>query len=222
MKRLILLSVVLAVGFAAAGWRGRFDEQFAAASLPSGPLPAGWTECEYLENPGTTAFINTGIVLTSNSTIVVESAILTGSGASTSMGYYDAAYATLNVGGITAHSLRMVGEASAAVNVGYDNRFTAVFDPYNGVFGINGFNTAFTPEGKTFPAKVFHIFNRAYARTNPKTRVYSFVAKTNNVEVQNLIPALDNNSVPCMFDTVTQAAFYNAGAGVFLYQIKEH
>ncbi len=31
MKRLILLSVVLSVGCAVAGWRGRFDEQFAAA-----------------------------------------------------------------------------------------------------------------------------------------------------------------------------------------------
>jgi arabinan endo-1,5-alpha-L-arabinosidase len=39
MKRLILLSVVLAVGFAAAGWRGRFDEQFAAAT-------ASWTPAE--------------------------------------------------------------------------------------------------------------------------------------------------------------------------------
>ena len=221
MKTKLFIAAMLA----AAGLAGAqmFAQLFgAAASLQSGPLPAGWTECEYLVNTGTTAFINTGIVLTSNSTIVVESAILTGTGASISMGYYDAAYATLNLGGITTHSLKMVGEVSATVNVGYNNRFTALFDPYNGVFGINGFNTSFTPEGKTFPAKVFYIFNRAYAYTNPKTRVYSFVAKTNNVEVQNLIPALDTNGVPCMFDTVTQTPFYNAGAGDFLYQIKEH
>ena len=32
MKRLILLAVVLSVGVSLAGWRGRFDEQFAAAS----------------------------------------------------------------------------------------------------------------------------------------------------------------------------------------------
>ena len=31
MKRVILLAVVLSVGMSLAGWRGRFDEQFAAA-----------------------------------------------------------------------------------------------------------------------------------------------------------------------------------------------
>ena len=39
MKRLILLAVVLAVGMSLAGWRGRFDEQFAAAT-------ASWTPAE--------------------------------------------------------------------------------------------------------------------------------------------------------------------------------
>lgn len=40
MKRLILLAVVLAVGVAAAGWRGRFDEQFAASVAEAEWTPA--------------------------------------------------------------------------------------------------------------------------------------------------------------------------------------
>ena len=46
MIRLILLAVVLSVGCAVAGWRGRFDEQFAAASTaewtPASLNPIAW------------------------------------------------------------------------------------------------------------------------------------------------------------------------------------
>ena len=46
MKRLILIAVVLSVGMALAGWRGRFDEQFAAASTaewtPARLNPIAW------------------------------------------------------------------------------------------------------------------------------------------------------------------------------------
>lgn len=46
MKRVILLAVVLSVGMSLAGWRGRFDEQFAAASTaewtPARLNPIAW------------------------------------------------------------------------------------------------------------------------------------------------------------------------------------
>jgi len=45
MKRVILIAAVLAVGVAAAGWRGRFDEQFAAASSAGDPhTPLQWVQ----------------------------------------------------------------------------------------------------------------------------------------------------------------------------------
>ena len=39
--------------------------------------------------------------------------------------------------------------------------------------------------------------------------------------VSNFIPALDNNGVPCLYDTVSGETFYNAGTGDFIYQLKE-
>ena len=45
MKRLILLAVVLSVGMSLAGWRGRFDEQFAEATAswtPAALNPIAW------------------------------------------------------------------------------------------------------------------------------------------------------------------------------------
>ena len=35
----------------------------------------------------------------------------------------------------------------------------------------------------------------------------------------NLIPALDRNGTPCMYDTVSKQNFYNAGTDEFLYEL---
>ena len=74
MKRLILLAAVLAVGVAAAGWRGRFDEQFAAATATStARLPAEYQEVEYLESTGTeTQWIETGYTPTQSTTFEIK------------------------------------------------------------------------------------------------------------------------------------------------------
>lgn len=41
--------------------------------------------------------------------------------------------------------------------------------------------------------------------------------KRNNVDVLNLIPCLDYNNRPCMYDTVSGKTYYNRGTGEFLY-----
>ena len=48
--------------------------------------------------------------------------------------------------------------------------------------------------------------------------IYDFTLKEAGVLKLNFIPALDPTGAPCMFDVVTQTAFYNDGAGAdFLY-----
>ena len=39
--------------------------------------------------------------------------------------------------------------------------------------------------------------------------------------VRDFIPALDNNNIPCLYDTVSGETFYNRGSGTFLYKLKE-
>lgn len=36
---------------------------------------------------------------------------------------------------------------------------------------------------------------------------------------RNMIPALDTNGKPCMYDTISKQIFYNQGAGEFLYEL---
>ena len=49
------------------------------------------------------------------------------------------------------------------------------------------------------------------------TKVWSFKQSRNGALIRDLIPVLDMNDVPCMYDKVTDELFYNAGTGEFLY-----
>lgn len=55
--------------------------------------------------------------------------------------------------------------------------------------------------------------------TMAKERIYSFYYKVNGVSIINLVPVLDSDGVPCMYDTVSRTCLYNAGTGTFDYEV---
>ena len=60
------------------------------------------------------------------------------------------------------------------------------------------------------------MVNDTYCRN---LRIYSFTISKDGGKIMNLIPALDRNGTPCMYDTVSKQTFYNAGTGEFLYEL---
>ena len=60
------------------------------------------------------------------------------------------------------------------------------------------------------------MVNGTYCRN---LRIYSFTISKDGEKIMNLIPALDRNGTPCMYDTVSKQTFYNAGTGEFLYEL---
>ena len=50
-------------------------------------------------------------------------------------------------------------------------------------------------------------------------RIKRFYITRDGAYTLNLIPALDRNGTPCMYDTVSKQTFYNAGTGEFLYEL---
>lgn len=78
-----------------------------------------------------------------------------------------------------------------------------------------GTRTLINPSGWTIDSQETWLFR-------PKTGGYSYefrlyCAALNNGEKQmNLIPALDETGIPCMFDTVTGQPFRNQGTGQFI------
>ena len=60
------------------------------------------------------------------------------------------------------------------------------------------------------------MVNDTYCRN---LRIYSFTISKDGNKIMNLIPTLDRNGTPCMYDTVSKQTFYNAGQGSFLYEL---
>ena len=52
-----------------------------------------------------------------------------------------------------------------------------------------------------------------------KIRIKRFYITRNGAYTLNLIPALDRNGTPCMYDTVSKQTFYNERTGDFLYEL---
>ena len=52
-----------------------------------------------------------------------------------------------------------------------------------------------------------------------KVRIKRFYITRDGAYTLNLIPALDRNGTPCMYDTVSKQTFYNERTGEFLYEL---
>ena len=53
-----------------------------------------------------------------------------------------------------------------------------------------------------------------------KAKVWTYKQTRNGVLIRDLIPVLDKNNIPCMYDKVSGEFFYNKGTGEFLYGLK--
>lgn len=51
-----------------------------------------------------------------------------------------------------------------------------------------------------------------------EAKLYGFKVEVNGVLTHDLVPVLDNNETPCVYDTVTGTTYYNSGTGDFLYE----
>lgn len=64
---------------------------------------------------------------------------------------------------------------------------------------------------------IFAINNKGNIMCNASFKMYSCKITENGKYILNLIPCLDENDVPCMYDSVSKQCFYNNGTGTFGY-----
>lgn len=57
--------------------------------------------------------------------------------------------------------------------------------------------------------------------TGSMLRWYGSTLSADGMEVQNLVPVIDDSGRPCMYDTISHETFYNAGTGEFGYETKD-
>ena len=73
----------------------------------------------------------------------------------------------------------------------------------------------FTGKGFTSSTGLGRLFGDDYYSWQGK--VYSVELCQDDIKILDLIPCIDNNNKPCMYDTVSKKTYYNEGTGEFLY-----
>ena len=195
-----------------------------------GDIPFGYKRCKFLKKSDT-AYIDTGIIpdksMDYDVVFDVESTYqgslyIFGSDSSYQNGFYLGCdfrneegirfckfytlnyyktYIKLNSG---VQCYVQMGENQFAVN---SKVISAISGSYVCAYSLILFGTK--REGKA-------MVNDTYCRN---LRIYSFTISKDGEKIMNLIPALDRNGTPCMYDTVSKQTFYNERTGDFLYEL---
>lgn len=204
-------------------------------------LPAGYRECEYLESDST-SWIDTELKLTNNNSVYVtlryNSLTIPVNDGGFAYGY------RTSYGGSDGHCFILNGAAGAfftygrseAINVGdiwKDGDLVICNTKEEGYIqytDTSGYDYKIHIRG-AYSGGDFSTVGTAYlfALNTPGGdvrrmcgRVYDYKVIDNNTQesAQHLIPCLDTNSVPCMYDTISGKTFYNQGTGTFNYKLK--
>lgn len=203
-------------------------------------LPTGYRRCEYLQGLGTNAtyIVIPAIDITNKPSVMLEveypnytrdtnafGSILNNIRFEQGIGWHGKAfsynfgngYGTLGYGSYNAQMAD--GTVVSAESIA-NQRLT--FEYKNESIYLNGVEQTIAKKSKYANGRLgvahnVYIFgtNRSPERRYFKGKIYRF-----SVEGQiNLIPALDRNGTPCMYDTVSKHTFYNKGTGDFLYEL---
>lgn len=181
----------------------------------AGELPDGYRLCNYLESTGKQT-INTGLTPVYGDEINViayrtsdENSIFYASGTLTITASNElyCRYFTSTNKGATAVSLKE--------SFPMDDKYHHIMLSRDGFYSDGNFVKALP--GERAEAGTMIIFRGTVARG--ALRIKRFYITRYGSYTLNLIPALDRNGTPCMYDTVSKQTFYNERTGEFLYEL---
>ena len=181
----------------------------------AGELPTGYRLCNYLESTGTQT-INTGLTPVYGDEINV---LAYRTSNANSMFY---ASGTLTVTSapneLYCRYFTSANNDAARIplkNFPADAQYHHIMISQDGFYADGNFVKALP--GERAEAGKLIIF-RGTSRLG-KVRVKRFYITRDGAYTLNLIPALDRNGTPCMYDTVSKKTFYNERTGDFLYEL---
>lgn len=208
----------------------------ATGDAPSEGLPTGYTRLSYLESSGT-QYIDTGKVFdySAEDELYVRFAVTNIAKTQILFGTY---VNKLNSAGEDLHCGNQLVVINKGLRFDMANEYTyaganvsenEVYDytVTNGkiecsvtseVFDINVDSPGIVTDYSMY---LFSKNNKGTpeSETMAYARVYEFYYKENGVDTIHLIPALDVDGVPCMYDLVGGNTLYNAGSGSFAYTV---
>ena len=195
-----------------------------------GDIPFGYKRCKFLKKSGT-AYIDTGIIpdksMDYDIVFDVESTYqgvlyVFGSDSSYRKGFNLSADLTakegirackFSEGGVYQTYIKLNSGAQYSVQM-RENHLAVNSKVFSAVSGIYVCAHSLILFGTNRTGKA--MVNDTYCRN---LRIYSFTISKDGNKIMNLIPAINPNGIPCMYDTVSKQTFYNAGTGNFLYEL---
>lgn len=189
-------------------------------SEDSEQLPEGYTAVDYLQSSGT-QYIDTGRKLTQDSDITIDFKIIgeinrnagifgsRESAAKNNLALFQGTSPNVFSGDFSEYPKYRFTTASSL------NR-TKIRMKKNGVW-VNDVWKRVWSDVANFETPtnglIFDVGNNNWTNNRAVMRLYSYT----NGDAQQLIPCLDADGVPCMFDLVSRKSFYNAGTGSFTW-----
>ena len=183
-------------------------------------LPEGYTALEYIQSSGS-QYIDTGRKLTQDSDITIDFMIVgeknrdaaifgaRESASKNNLGLFQNRNPNVFSGDFskypeyrftTASSLNRTKIRMNKTNVWVNDIIKRVWS------GVANFETPTN-------GLIFDVGNNNWAGNKAIMRLYSYT----DGSAQRLVPCLDANGIPCMFDFVSRNSFYNAGTGSFTW-----
>lgn len=180
----------------------------------AGELPEGYQLCNYIESTGTQT-INTGLTPVYGDEINV---IAYRTSAANNMFYASGALTITSNVELYCRYFTSTNKSATEIlqeNFPFDAQYHHIMISQDG-FYIDG-NFVKALPGERAEAGAMIIFRGTNALG--KLRIKRFYITRDGAYTLNLIPALDRNGTPCMYDTVSKQTFYNERTGEFLYEL---
>ena len=180
-------------------------------------LPEGYTALEYIQSSGT-QYIDTGRKLTQDSDITIDFKLINNNKSVGILGSRESAaknnLALFRDGGLINGDFSEYPKYRFKANESFNRtkiRMNKTGVLVNGVLNTSwsGIANFETPTN----GLIFDIGNNNWTGNKAVMQLYSYT----DGNTQKLVPCLDTEGVPCMFDLVSQKPFYNAGTGSFTW-----
>lgn len=189
-----------------------------------------YTELEYIEKDGFSQYINTGLIPQPEWTYefdfkrIGRFSYLCGSDKSYKEGSFN-----INIDLKSREGLRTLNFGTwfnkSNIEPQINKRMIITKKPNQFIIGTNTYDINIGNIKAEYPLVIFTTNRNGQPQISEawlqQYRLYRFSIKNANEElIMNLLPCLDKNGTPCMYDTISKQAFYNQGTGEFLYKEK--
>ena len=185
------------------------------AMYRGGELPAGYQLCNYIESTGTQS-LNTGLTPVYGDEINV----LAYRTSNANSMFYASGTLTVTSAPNELYCRYFTSTKNDATRIPLkkfpdDAQYHHIMISQDGFYADGNFVRELP--GERAEAGTLIIFRGTSSRG--KLRIKRFYITRNGAYTLNLIPALDRNGTPCMYDTVSKQTFYNERTGDFLYEL---